>query len=74
MAQQVRNLPAKQETHETPFNLWVRKIPWEEEMATDSGILAWKIPWTEEQAGYSPKDCKALDMTEPLSSNYMHVI
>ena len=43
-------------------------------MATDSGILAWKIPWTEEQAGYSPKDCKALDMTEPLSSNYMHVI
>jgi len=28
MAQQVKNLPAKQETHETPFNPWVRKIPW----------------------------------------------
>ena len=25
--------------------------PLEEEMATDSSILAWKIPWTEESGG-----------------------
>ena len=25
--------------------------PMEEEMATDSSILAWKIPWTEESCG-----------------------
>ena len=30
------------------FNLWVRKIPLEKEMATHSSILAWEIPWTEE--------------------------
>ena len=30
------------------FNPMVRKIPWREEMATYSNILAWKIPWTEE--------------------------
>ena len=30
------------------FDLWVRKIPLEKEMATHSGILAWKIPWIEE--------------------------
>ena len=30
------------------FDLWVGKIPLEEEMATHSSILAWKIPLTEE--------------------------
>ena len=43
MAQQVKNLPAMQETQ-------VRSLGWEdplkEEMATHSSILAWKIPWT----------------------------
>ena len=33
-------------------------------MATHSSILAWRIPWTEEPAGYSPWDCKEVDMTE----------
>ena len=37
-----------QETQET----WVRSLgqedPLEEEMVTQSNILAWKIPWTEE--------------------------
>ena len=28
-----------------------REDPLEEEMATDSGILAWRIPWTEEAGG-----------------------
>ena len=30
------------------FDPWVGKIPPEEEMATQSNILAWEIPWTEE--------------------------
>ena len=38
--------------HRKPgFNLWVGKIPWEEEMTTHSSILAWKIWWTEEPGG-----------------------
>ena len=51
MAQQAKNLPAKQETQET----WVQSLgqedPLEQEMATHSRILAWKIPWTEEPGG-----------------------
>ena len=27
------------------------KIPWGEEMATHSRVLAWRIPWTEERGG-----------------------
>ena len=48
MAQQLKKLPAMQET-------WVRSLGWEdplqEEMATHSSILAWKIPWTEKPGG-----------------------
>ena len=33
------------------FDPWVRKIPWEKEMATHSSVLAWRIPWTEELGG-----------------------
>ena len=35
--------------------------PLEEEMATQSSILAWRIPWTEEPGGLQSKE---LDMTE----------
>ena len=48
MAQQVKNLPAMQETQ-------VRSLGWEdpleEEMVTHSSMLAWEIPWTEEPGG-----------------------
>ena len=41
----VKNMPAMQE-------IWVpslgREDPLEEEMVTQSSILAWRIPWTEE--------------------------
>ena len=44
----VKNLPARQET-------WVpalgRDDPLEEEMATQSNILAWRTPWMEEPGG-----------------------
>jgi len=37
----VKNPPAMQETcRRCSFDSWVRKIPWEEEMATHSSILA----------------------------------
>ena len=48
VAQMVKNLPAKQET-------WVLSLGWEdsleEEMTTNSSILAWRISWTEEPGG-----------------------
>ena len=48
MAQQVKNLPAAQET-------WFQSMGWEgpleEEMATPSNVLAWEIPWADEPGG-----------------------
>ena len=36
--------------------MWVQSLdqkdPLEEEMATQSNILAWEIPWTEESGGW----------------------
>ena len=47
----VKNLPAVQEMQDT----WVQSLggedSLEEEMATDSSILAGGIPWTEESGG-----------------------
>ena len=44
----VKNLPAMPE-------MWVRPLgqedPLEQEMATNSSILAWEIPWAEEPGG-----------------------
>ena len=48
----VKNLPASEGDIMRPgFDLWVKKIPREEGMATHSSILAWRIPWTEEPVG-----------------------
>ena len=44
MAQTVKNLPAIQETQVQSLD---REDPLEEEMATNSNILAWRIPWWE---------------------------
>ena len=37
-----------------------------------SSILTYKIPSTEESGGYSPWTPKELDMTEQLSTLYIH--
>ena len=55
MAQQVKNLPAMQETQETLVRSPDGEDPLEEEMATHSNILAWRIPWTEEPGGLQSK-------------------
>ena len=51
MAQSVKNLPAVQEIQETWVQSLGREDPLEEEMATQSRIVASKIPWTEEPGG-----------------------
>ena len=47
MTQQVKILPAMQETQETRVGSLDQEDPLEKEMATHSSILAWEIPWTE---------------------------
>ena len=51
MAQQVKNLPAMQETQETGVQSLDGEELLEKEMVTHSSILAWEIPWTEEPSG-----------------------
>ena len=48
MAQTVKNLPAMQETQETPVQSLGQEDLLEKGMVTHSSILAWRIPWTEE--------------------------
>ena len=47
MIQQVKILPAMQETQEMQVGFLDQEDPLEKVMATHSGILAWEIPWTE---------------------------
>ena len=61
MAQQIKNLPA---TQETPGPSLGREDPLEEEMANHSRILAWRIPWTEKSGGCILWSCKESDQTE----------
>ena len=55
MAQQVKNLPAMQDTQETCAWSLIREDPLEEGMETLSSILAWRIPQTEEPGGLQSK-------------------
>ena len=48
MAQQVKNLPAMQETQEVQVRSLGGEDPLERHTATHSSFLAWEIPWTEE--------------------------
>ena len=51
VAQQVKNLPAMQETQQMRVLSLGQEDPLEKEMATHSSILAWETPWTEEPGG-----------------------
>ena len=44
MAQQVKNLPATQETQETQVQTLGQEDPLEKEVASYSSVLAWEIP------------------------------
>ena len=53
MAQELKNLPAMQETRVQSLN-W--DYPLEKGMATHFSILVWRIPWTEEAGGHGVSD------------------
>ena len=55
VAQQVKQLPAMQETQEMQAQSLGGEDPLEEEMAIHSSILAWKIPRTEDPRGLQSK-------------------
>ena len=57
MVQQVKNLPAMQETQVQSLG---QEDSLEEEMATHSIILSWKIPWTEEPSELWSKKLKGV--------------
>ena len=59
----VKNPSAVQEMQETWVQYLGQDDPLEEEMATDSNILAWKIPWTEESGGLQSTGSQESDMT-----------
>ena len=61
MAQQVKNLPAMQET-------WVQSLGQEKERTTHFSVLPWITRGTQEPAGYSPVDNKDSDTTEQLNT------
>ena len=63
MVQTVRNLHAMQETRVHPLG---QEDPLEKEMATHSSILPWRINGQKSLEGYSPDDCKELDITEQV--------
>ena len=44
----IKNMPAMQETQVRSLG---QEDPLEEEIATDSSIVAWEIPWTEDPGG-----------------------
>ena len=47
----VKNLPANARNTETQVRSLGQEDPLEEDMATQSSILAWRIPWTEKTGG-----------------------
>ena len=66
MAQRVKNLPAMQETQETPVQSLGQEDPLEKGMVTHSSILAWRIPWTEEPDMNGSQGYKESDMTNGI--------
>ena len=63
MARTVKNLPAVQET----WGSLGQEDPLEEDMATQSSILAWRIPWTEEPGGLLSAGSQEPDTTQRLN-------
>ena len=57
-----------QDMQETAVRSLGGEDPLEEEMATNSGILAWEFNGQRSLVGYSPWSCKQLDMTKRLST------
>ena len=70
MAQQVKNLPARQETQKTQFHSLGLQDPPEKEMATRFSILAWEILHGHRRlTGYGSWGGKDSNMTEQMSTH-----
>ena len=54
------------------FDLWVGKIPLEEEMVTHSSVLAWRILWTEEPGGLQSIGLQSWTQLKWLSTHTCH--
>ena len=67
MAQQVKNLPAVQETQERWVQSWVKKISWRRKWQPTPVFLPGKFHGQRSLVGYSPRGPKELNMTEQLS-------
>ena len=72
MAQQVKNLPARQKTQETEFDPWVGRIPWKRKWHP----LQYSCLKNGQRSlmGYSPWGYKESDMTERLSMQAMGLL
>ena len=70
MAQQLKNLPAMQETRSQSLS---HEDPLVEGLAIPSRILAGKIPWTEEPgSSWGPKVLHTPEETEHIHEKVMH--
>ena len=67
MAQQVKNLPAMQETQEMRVLSLVWKIPWRRKWQPTPIFLHGKFHGLKSLAGYGPWGCKELDTTEHVA-------
>ena len=72
MAQQVKNLPAMQETQETKVDPWVGKIPWSRKCQPTLVFLHEKSHGNRSLVSYSPRGCKEPDMTEWQSTGKLY--
>ena len=58
--------------------IWVLSLGWEdpleEDMATNSSILAWRTPWTEETGGVQSMGLQESDTTERLNTTVSIII
>ena len=61
-----------QETRETGFDPWVRKIPWRRKWQPTPVILSGESHGQRSLAGYSPWGHKESDATERLTHTEMH--
>ena len=71
VAQMVKNPPAMQGTQVQSLR-W--EDPLEEEMATQSSVLAQGVLWTEEPGGLQSMGHKESDMTERLVHTHTHTL
>ena len=72
MAQQIKNLPAMQETKRCRFDPLVGKIPWRRKWQPTPVFLPGQSYGQESLVGYSPQGVKESDTTEQLNTHHKY--